>query len=434
MDIAKLYQLFINSKGICTDTRKLKPNTIFFALKGENFNGNEYALQALETGCNYAIIDEQIEVKNDALNHRLIKVTSGLKTLQKLANYHRKQFNIPVIGITGSNGKTTTKELIGEVLKQKYEILITQGNLNNHIGVPLTLLNLNSKHQIAIIEMGANKPGDINELATIAEPNYGLLTNIGKAHIEGFGSYEGVLKTKLELYKFIEKQKGTIIYNLNDEVLENYLPKNCKLYTYAITNQKADINGDLIEFNPCVNFKWHNTQTQYISPPLKSNLVGEYNLTNILAAICVGHIFDVSVDKINNAIENYTPSNNRSQITKTKNNTLIVDCYNANPTSMLSALSSFKINPNPKLVILGDMLELGHISETEHQKIADWLVDNNIQAYLIGDEFYKTNTKFKTFKNTTHFIKNIDLKTMKNHIILLKGSRGIKLESLIELL
>lgn len=425
MHISKLHQLFVNSKGICTDTRKIEKGTIFFALKGDNFNGNKYAQQALSDGCVYAVVDE----KEFAINDKCVVVESVLKTLQDLANFHRKQFNIPVIGITGSNGKTTTKELIGEVLSQKYNVLMTQGNLNNHLGVPFTLLNLNSTHQIAIIEMGANKPYDIKELVEIAEPTHGIITNIGTAHIEGFGSYEGVLKTKLELYDFIGRTKGHVFVNKDDKVLMSHLP-NVTYSTYS-TKIDADVIGELVELTPFVNFKW--ATNNYQSNIISTNLVGGYNFTNFLASICVGDYFDVPNDKINFALSNYQPSNNRSQVTKTKRNTLIVDCYNANPTSMQSALESFlMIKHSNKLAVLGDMLELGNVSEKEHQNIVNWLNENNIETVLVGKEFSKIKSKFKTFESVQQLKDELNLDELSNQLILLKGSRGIVLEKLIE--
>ncbi len=425
MHISKLHQLFVNSKGICTDTRKIEKGTIFFALKGDNFNGNKYAQQALNDGCVYAVVDE----KEFAINDKCVVVESVLKTLQDLANFHRKQFNIPVIGITGSNGKTTTKELIGEVLSQKYNVLMTQGNLNNHLGVPFTLLNLNSTHQIAIIEMGANKPYDIKELVEIAEPTHGIITNIGTAHIEGFGSFEGVLKTKLELYDFIGRTKGHVFVNKDDKVLMSHLP-NVTYSTYS-TKIDADVIGELVELTPFVNFKW--ATNNYQSNIISTNLVGGYNFTNFLASICVGDYFDVPNDKINFALSNYQPSNNRSQVTKTKRNTLIVDCYNANPTSMQSALESFlMIKHSNKLAVLGDMLELGNVSEKEHQNIVNWLNENNIETILVGKEFSKIKSKFKTFESVQQLKDELNLDELSNQLILLKGSRGIVLEKLIE--
>ena len=301
MTIKELHNLFLESKGICTDTRKIESGTIFFALKGANFNGNEFAAKALEEGCLYAVIDEP---QGD--HDKLILVEDVLKCLQELSNYHRKQFNIPVIGITGSNGKTTTKELMGAVLDKKYNVLMTEGNLNNHLGVPFTLLKLNANHEIAIIEMGANKPGDIQELAEIAEPDYGIITNVGAAHIEGFGSIEGVLETKTGMYRWIEQADGRLFYNAEDEMLKSRLPA-VERFSYGV--EKGDLKGTLIGLDPFVKFKW-NTEN-YESPDIKTNLVGKYNFLNFLLAASVGYQFEVSPEDINAALSEYVPSNNR---------------------------------------------------------------------------------------------------------------------------
>lgn len=424
MKISELHKLFQSSNGICTDTRAIKEDSLFFALKGENFNGNKYASNAIEQGCSYAIIDE----KEHLLNDKCILVDSVLKTLQLLANYHRKQFDIPVIAITGSNGKTTTKELVGEVLSKKYNTLMTKGNFNNHLGVPFTLLNLTGKHEIAIIEMGASKPGDIKELVEIAEPNFGMITNIGKAHIEGFGSVDGVIKTKLEMYDFISKTDGELFVNAQDELLQNNI-KSTKSVRYGVT--EANINGVLTELSPYVNFQW--TDGDFKSEVLKTNLVGGYNFTNFLAAIAIGSKFEVDPLDISNAIIEYQPSNNRSQVTKTARNTLIVDCYNANPTSMEAAINSFDIMKSEnKILILGDMLELGEISFAEHIKISELLERKKLKAILVGKEFLKIKSSFKTYIDAKELSNNEDLNDWQDQTVLLKGSRGIRLEILIE--
>ena len=424
MKINQLYDLFINSTGVCTDTRKVKDNALFFALKGDSFNGNLYAEKAINEGCSYAVVDE----KEFVLSDNYILVDSVLKTLQDLATFHRKQFSIPVLGITGSNGKTTTKELIGEVLSKKYNVLMTQGNLNNHLGVPFTLLNLTSSHEIAIIEMGANKSGDIKELVNIALPTHGIITNIGTAHIEGFGSLQGVIDTKTEMYDFIENNSGKLFVNVGDKILMNHLPK---VDTISYGASDSVVNGELLELTPYVNFKW--STAKFESNTLKTNLVGAYNYINFLASISIGVEFGVSKNDICNAIEEYTPTNNRSQVVKTKRNTLIVDCYNANPTSMLSAITSFEmISANQKVLILGDMLELGHISDEEHIKIINFLIEKKLNAILVGTEFSKQTSPFNTYLNTTELLSSERLESMKENYILLKGSRGIKLEVLIE--
>lgn len=425
MNIEQIHLLFTASTGVCTDTRNIIKNSLFFALKGDNFNGNKFAVKAIEGGSNYAIIDE--EEYNTHPNCILVK--NVLKTLQDLANYHRLQFDIPILGITGSNGKTTSKELIGAVLSKKYNLLMTKGNLNNHIGVPVTLLQLNNTHRFAIIEMGASKPKDIKELVEIATPTHGIITNIGAAHLEGFGSLMGVINTKKELYDYISETNGVLFYNNDDEILKNILPNNTENNEYG--TKEGIITGELKELTPYVRFRW-NFKSTYSSPILTTKLVGKYNFTNFVAATCIGKYFKVDNDKIGKALEDYTPTNNRSQVTEIKSNTFIVDCYNANPTSMLSALESFvEINHGKKTAILGDMLELGSYSKDEHQKIINYLTNNKINALLVGAEFKKLNSGFPTFNNVDELIKS-GKSEIEGSLILLKGSRGIKLENILE--
>lgn len=426
--IAELHEIFLSTTGICKDTRNIIKDSLYIALKGANFNGNQFAEQALKDGCKFALIDE----KEYAVDERFILVEDVLSTIQELARFHRRQFDIPVIGITGSNGKTTTKELIAATLEPKYEVLFTKGNLNNHIGVPLTLLRLTNEHEIAIIEMGANKPGDIKELVEIAEPQFGIITNIGTAHIEGFGNLEGVIKTKTELYDYLKQTNGKIFINNDDELLMKHAPINCVQISYG--EQKGYVRGVLHGLNPMVSFSWF-TPDEYQSPILNTKLVGKYNFFNFIAAIAVAHFFEVDSSAINMAIENYIPTNNRSQIEKTENNTVIVDCYNANPTSMISALESFEaIKHSNKIAILGDMLELGDISETEHQNIVNWLNDNRIKAYLVGSEFKKVANGLEAFENVEALNKYISSNPIQDSLVLLKGSRGIQLEKCMELL
>ncbi len=425
MIIEDLYKLFTKSTGVCTDTRNIIDNSLFFALKGENFNGNKFALKAIEGGANYAIIDEE-EFK---ISDQYILVENVLETLQQLANFHRKQFNIPVLGITGSNGKTTSKELIGAVIQKKYKLLMTKGNLNNHIGVPLTLLQITDEHRFAIIEMGANKLKDIQELAAIAEPTHGLITNIGAAHLEGFGSLLGVINTKKELYENISASNGVLFYNNEDETLKNVLPRNTENISYG--TKEGFVTGELKALTPYVQFRW-NFKSSYSSPIINTKLVGKYNFTNFTAAACIWKYFKVDNDKICKALENYKPTNNRSQVQEIDSNTFIVDCYNANPTSMLAALESFvEITHENKIAVLGDMLELGDYSNEEHQKIINYLTQHNINTYLVGNEFIKANSNFKTYKSVEELKKQENL-SFKNHLILLKGSRGIKLEKVLE--
>jgi len=423
----KLFQLFYETSGVSTDTRKIKKDSLYIALKGDNFDGNTFANKAIELGAKYALVDN----KHFANEVTIFWVENSLAFLQKLANYHRKQFPIPLIAITGSNGKTTTKELINTILSKKYSVLCTEGNLNNHIGVPLTLLQLTDKHEIAIIEMGANKPKDIEELCSIAEPNYGIITNVGKAHLQGFLNFEGVIKTKSELYSFIKKEGGKIIINGEDEILNNQANTfDLSKITYGI-NENNSIKGELIQLTPFVELKWE--ASDYSSPLIKTNLVGKYNFLNFLAAITFGTIFNVKNEEINNAISNYIPTNNRSQVQETERNTLIVDCYNANPSSMYVAIESFKEIVHPrKIAILGDMFELGLESETEHKKIIDYCTESDIKFITVGENFKKHNsTGFINTEQTIEYLKSVNFN---NSLILLKGSRGIALEKLIALL
>jgi UDP-N-acetylmuramoyl-tripeptide--D-alanyl-D-alanine ligase len=423
----KLFELFYQCSGICTDTRNIQPNTLFVALKGDHFNGNEFAKQAIASGASYAIVDE-FEVAN---NTNIFYVEDSLIYLQQLANYHRNKFDIPVIGITGSNGKTSTKELVNAVLSKKYKTLCTIGNLNNHIGVPLTLLRLTDEHQIGIIEMGANKPGDIAELCTIAEPTHGIITNIGKAHLEGFINFEGVLKTKTELYESIQLKNGVLFACMDDAILMNACKKHpLPLITFG-SDSDALIVGELNYLDPFVHFSWHNHE--YHSPTLHTHLVGKYNFNNFLAAIAFGNIFQVTPEDINTAIEGYVPQNNRSQVSKTEKNTVIVDCYNANPSSMKSALESFaEIHQGAKIAILGDMLELGSEGISEHQGILAYCQENNLRYITVGPIFQSMNEN--GFSTTQELIEKWPSLTIENNLILLKGSRGIALEKLLPLL
>ena len=422
--IDEIYDAYLDcNQQITTDTRNIIKNDLFFALKGPNFNGNTFVQKAINNGAKYAVIDE----KKYYVEGKTFLVDDVLKSLQKLATIHRKKNKIPVIAITGTNGKTTTKELIGSVLKSKFNVLITRGNLNNHIGVPLTILKIQDEHQIAVIEMGASKEGDIKELAEIALPNYGIITNIGKAHLEGFGNIETIRKTKLELFDYLIDSNGeTIVYN-DDYLLINYLPENIKTHTYGF--ELSHINGKLIGQNPYLKIEIKNNKNREI---IKSQLLGSYNLNNVLAAVTCGQIFGLSLKEISNSISNYKPDNNRSQLIKTKDNTIIADCYNANPTSTMEALKSFKDLENEnKLVILGDMLELGNVENEEHQNIVDYLKNNSFKAILVGKCFQKTNHNFKCFELTEQIINFIKSENYTNHMILLKGSRGIQLEKII---
>lgn len=423
----KLFDLFYQSTGICTDTRNIQAGSLFIALKGDHFNGNAFARQAIESGAKFAIVDEDGYADHPSIYH----VSNSLLFLQTLARFHRDKFDIPVIGITGSNGKTSTKELINAVLSKKFNTLCTIGNLNNHIGVPLTLLRLTNAHEIAIIEMGANKPGDIAELCGISDPTHGIITNIGKAHLEGFINFDGVLKTKTELFASVQQKGGVLFACMDDDVLMDACQKYpLPLVTFG-SQENALIVGKLNYLDPFVHFSWHNHE--YHSPTLHTHLVGKYNFNNFLAAIAFGNIFQVNPEDINAAIEGYVPQNNRSQITQTEKNFVIVDCYNANPSSMTSALESFvEIQKDLKTVILGDMLELGNEGISEHQRILTFCHENKLQYITVGPIFKSLNAK--GFTNTQELIEHWSAIGLENHLILLKGSRGIALEKLIPLL
>ena len=424
--IEEIYNAFLScNQQVTTDTRNIAKNDLFFALKGPNFNGNKFAEKALELGAKFAVIDES----EYFIDGKTFLVENVLETLQSLARFHRENINIPVVAITGTNGKTTTKELLGAVLSSQYNILITQGNLNNHIGVPLTILQLTKEHEIAVIEMGASKIGDIKELVEIALPDYGIITNIGKAHLEGFGDVETIKKTKFELYDFVIENKGAVVVNKEDKVLTSYIPKDIEKFTYG--SFKADVTGKVVRQTPKLEMEL--TVEENAPKILKTNLLGAYNRNNILAAACVGKIFNVSKENIEQSIAHYLPTNNRSQLVKTSKNTVIADCYNANPNSTMEALISFnQIESSQKLVILGDMLELGSSSEVEHQEIADYLENTSLKAILVGECYQKTNSGFRTFKDTLKLIPFLKQNSLVNSLVLLKGSRGIKLEMLLK--
>ncbi|MAQ74929.1 MAG: UDP-N-acetylmuramoyl-tripeptide--D-alanyl-D-alanine ligase [Aquimarina sp.] len=425
MDTSKLHSLFLDSTGISTDTRKIKQDNIFFALKGENFNGNTYANQALESGASYAVVDE----KEYATNERSILVPDCLKALQKLANYHRNYLKLPILALTGSNGKTTTKELINVVLSKKFKTVATKGNLNNHIGVPLTLLEMNTETEFGIVEMGANHQKEIEFLCNIAQPNYGYITNIGKAHLEGFGGIEGVLKGKTEMYQHLKENQQMIFLNREDIKLTN-ASKGIKSYSFS-QREDADIQIKFIDANPMVQLKFEETK-------IHSNLIGAYNFTNVAAAIAIGKYFNISSDSIKDAIESYIPENNRSQILKKKDNIIIMDAYNANPSSMQAAIENFeKLSANTKTVFLGDMFELGPEAKEEHQAIVSLLETTSIDLILIiGENFYRTITKSQRIKKyrtseDLHQDWNPNLIGKAN---LIKGSRGMKLERILDLI
>jgi len=428
-----LFDLFYQSSGICTDTRNFKRDSLFVALKGPNFDGNDYVYQALEAGSKFAICSNA-HLANDST---IYYTPDTLDFIQQLARYHRRKFKMPLLAITGSNGKTTTKELVNAVLSKKFNTLCTTGNLNNHLGVPFTLLEMNEAHEIAIIEMGANKPGDIKELVEIAEPTCGLITGIGAAHIEGFGSLEGVIKTKSEMYDFLKIQQDLIFYNSSDEILKKQLGNYFNTFTYGV-NDEAQVQGRLDKMTPYLNFSWRLAGGEWNSVTAK--MVGAYNLNNYLVAVALGVHFGLEHGAISHALEHYVPANNRSQVTETGRNTLIMDAYNANITSMKAALESFDaVERDKKAVVLGDMRELGALSAEAHQEIVAWLADKSYLKFLVGEEFSKTNAcqiekGFRHFPNTKSLIEHLKFEPIQEHFILVKGSRGIALEGVLEVL
>lgn len=429
ISLEKLYLIYKEHPIVFTDSRKANSGGIFFALKGVSFDGNDFAVKAIEEGADYAVVD-RIELADTP---QCIYVNDVLTSLQQLANYHRRKLTIPILAITGTNGKTTSKELIAEVLGQKYNVLATKGNLNNHIGVPLTLLEIQKEHQIAIVEMGANHPGEIKFLCSIAEPDYGLITNVGKAHLEGFVSFEGVIKTKSELYRYIESKHKAIFINIDNTILNDVAGENLEKLTFAINNPSAQLIGEIANNDLFLVAK-------ILFPKgwlyIKTNLTGKYNLENILAAARVGIHFNVDPLLIQKGIENYHPTNKRSQVLKKDNTTFIVDCYNANPSSMVLAIQNFiDINKTGKVLILGDMLELGVNSIGEHQKIIELLKKSDCKdVFLIGQYFQQTIAPvyYKKFLNVDEFLNTTEQYKLKDKFILIKGSRGISLEKVID--
>ena len=423
MNTNQLYDLFLKCNGVSTDTRSIKKNSLFFSLKGENFDGNDYALEALNKGAKYAVIDN-----NKLKNPKFIQVNDVLTSLQLLSACHRTKLkNTTIIALTGSNGKTTTKELIHSVLSEKYKTVSTLGNLNNHIGVPLSLLKINKDSNFAVIEMGANHIGEIAFLTDLVKPDYGYITNFGKAHLEGFGGMKGVIKGKTELYNWLIENNKPILINSDDEIQNKFTNSQSILFGKKIQSQFVfkEFNEDFVS----VGFN---------ELKIKSKLIGDYNFSNIIAAISFGLYFKIDIKSIQNAIENYTPKNNRSEVLNTKDKKIILDAYNANPTSMRLAIDSFFKLSGSKALILADMLELGIYSNDEHLEIINHLEKENTgKTYLVGEEFYKLKKESNSisfYKTKNELILEISNNKILEKNILIKGSRAMKMEELINLI
>lgn len=427
MSIIDLYDLFIHNPQITTDSRNCPKGSIFFALKGDKFDGNQYAGKALASGCVYAVIDNP----DYYIGERTILIDNVLKTLQQLAHHHRKVLGLPIIGITGTNGKTTTKELLAAVLSTKFNLLYTEGNFNNHIGVPLTLLRLTHDHEMAVIEMGASHPGDIKELVDIVHPNYGIITNVGRAHLEGFGSFEGVIRTKGELYDYIRRSKGKIFIKKENEYLQS-IAKGIEQITYG-NGDDAFASGQVVSCDPFLVFNWKQQGKLHT---VETHIIGSYNLDNVLAAVAVGRFFKIPAERISRAIAAYEPTNNRSQFKKTDNNELIIDAYNANPSSMKVALDNFITMPvQPKAIILGDMRELGPTSDELHAEVVAQIKKGQFdKVFLCGEHFSKVGKEFSPFATTEAMVEELRKQPLKGYHILIKGSHSMGLEKLADIL
>ena len=423
--MTQLYNRYLQNPKICTDTRKITTGCLFFALKGPHFNGNEFAKEALKKGASYAVVDDELY----AIDDRYILVKDALTTLQELARFHRKELKCKILGITGSNGKTTSKELCLQVLKKKYKTLATSGNLNNHIGVPLSILSIGTDTEIAIIEMGANHLNEIEFLCGIAQPDYGVITNVGKAHLEGFGSLEGVLQAKTELYRYLATKNAPVFVKDNDFVLIDKIPKECPIIRYGeLKNSNYIIKSNGAQ--PFVKVLLNETQIQ-------SQLIGDYNFDNIALSIAIGMEFGVETIDIKEAIESYVASNNRSQIIKTNANTILLDAYNSNPMSLEKAIQNLEnIKHENKVMILGDMFELGEETNIEHQKIIDQCLKSGVSnVFLVGKIFNAiNNTNYTSFENTTDLVELLKTQAIEDAFILIKGSRGMKLEQVVDCL
>jgi len=429
MTIEQIYKLFIAHPEVITDSRNIEKGCLFFALKGDKFNGNRFANDALTKGAAFAFIDEQ----EFNTSEKTILVENVLQTLQELAHFHRKQLGIPILGITGSNGKTTTKELISAVLSLKYQVTSTQGNLNNHIGVPLTLLSMNKNTEIGVVEMGANHPYEIGELCAIADPDFGIITNIGRAHLEGFGSFETIKKTKAELYEHLKRKGGTIFYNTDNPILQELVGDYTQTVSFGKTN--ASFTGEPVSSPPYLHAKVNFPKGVLY---LNSQLTGGYNFENIMSAACIGSYFQVDPIKIQTAIKNYQPQNNRSQLIEKNGLQIIMDAYNANPTSMQVSIESFvSAFQQPRFLILGDMLELGEQSPEEHISILKQTKKHHFEAvFLVGPVFKKSaqNFSYFTFQDVSALCSHLTRNPIKNGSLLIKGSRGIQLEKVLDFL
>ena len=432
MTLEAIYTIYLKFPHVCTDTRKISKDCLFFALKGESFDGNKFAEKAIQAGAAYAVVDDAAYQKSD----RYILVEDVLTTLQDLARYHRGQLAIPFIGVTGTNGKTTTKELLNAVFSQKFKTYATQGNLNNHIGVPLTLLSITHDIEIAIVEMGANHQQEIGFLCSIARPTQGMITNVGKAHLEGFGGFEGVKKGKGELYDFLKDSGGIAFINAaNDHLMEMSSSRQLKDVIYYGGKDSRLVSGRIVENSPLLTVEWRANEESHI---VKTNLTGAYNLENILAAVSMGLYFGLNAAEINKGIESYQPGNNRSQITRTASNTLICDYYNANPSSMSVALDNFSgLEARQKILILGDMFELGDESEQEHLAVLKKAFQTDAsQRVFIGKQFNENSSAFDGlfFESTEEAAEFFRRNPVRDATILIKGSRGMRLEQLVDLL
>lgn len=437
MSISDLYTIFKQYPLISTDTRNIEQDSLYFALKGSNFNGNDFALQALESGAKYAIVDEEIARNNP----NIIQVDDVLSSLQELAQYHRNQFDIPVLGITGTNGKTTSKELILAVLSEKYNTLATVGNFNNHIGVPLTLLKITNEHEFAIIEMGANHPGEIADLCQISNPTFGLVTNVGHAHLEGFGTYKNIITTKSALYQHVKNNSGVNFFLDENKEIRNYLGESYQFIYYSCQNKLINNFGFGDDKSLFLKLYIEKLDALKTSPfEIQTNLIGLYNQSNIMAAVTIGAYFKIPESNIKDALESYQPSNNRSQLKETSRNQVIMDAYNANPSSVSEAVHNFeKLENTNKILILGDMFELGEYTSAKHQEIADHLLKvKDLNIILVGKAFFKStigsSKHIQQFLSTEDLLNSNRLKSIDNALVLLKGSRGMSLERLVDFL